>query len=366
MKAGTLYLDKKTHNRLVLLSKAFKTDIEERFVGLTEIAVTDYRNFLDLKSNKVIVRNLYELEELKQQYTEKEREAFLTKCRLLGMVVSSEEGKEHIHVKDLKALDCIALSCSSGLFRSLLSYHVPFAQPDKYLLRKEPDGSFSLLIGYEDYLFCTVAVKEIEPLQFAVSYGHLYGRVVKEPKWKSYSYTIDKDMDKRIVNDLAGLYWQYAVTIENEDSYNQRVFYCAKKCNREWIKEQFQKYLLPDLLYYVKSRGKNSVFIQPEGETPFYVNATLTKESVDLLINRLCTIVERKLGKVSARCNLGSFYIEKGLIREDNGRYYVDKRVYDNMSDLLEQEFTSEQNKDTRLQLLREHIYYFLREKIWN
>ena len=76
MKAGTIYRDKKTNNKLVLLSQALKYNIEEKFVGLTEIVTTDYRNFFDLKENKVVVRNLYELEEVKRQYTKEERETF--------------------------------------------------------------------------------------------------------------------------------------------------------------------------------------------------------------------------------------------------------------------------------------------------
>ena len=203
MKAGTIYRDKKTNNKLVLLSQAFKYNIEEKFVGLTEIVTTDYRNFFDLKENKVVVRNLYELEEVKRQYTKEERETFLAKCRLMGISLSSEEEEKHINIKDLKAFDCIFLSSSTSvLFRSLLYYHAPFAVADKYLLRKEPDGSFSLLIGYKDYLFCTLPVKEIKRLQFAVKYGHLYGRIVKEPKWKSYKYKVDKEYDKRIVDEL--------------------------------------------------------------------------------------------------------------------------------------------------------------------
>ena len=41
MKAGRRYRDKKTNNKLVLLSQAFNYNIEEKFVGLTEIVITD-------------------------------------------------------------------------------------------------------------------------------------------------------------------------------------------------------------------------------------------------------------------------------------------------------------------------------------
>ena len=102
MKAGTIYRDKKTNNKLVLLSQAFKYNIEEKFVGLTEIVITDYRNFFDLKENKVVVKNLYELEEVKRQYKKEERETFLAKCRLMGISLSSEEEEKHINIKDLK------------------------------------------------------------------------------------------------------------------------------------------------------------------------------------------------------------------------------------------------------------------------
>ena len=268
MKAGTIYRDKKTNNKLVLLSQALKYNIEEKFVGLTEIVITDYRNFFDLKENKVVVRNLYELEEVKRQYTKEERETFLAKCRLMGINVSSEEEEKHINIKDLKAFDCISLSSSTSvLFRSLLYYHAPFAVADKYLLRKEPDGSFSLLIGYKDYLFCTLPVKEIERLQFAVKYGHLYGRIVKEPNWKSYKYKTDKKYDKRIVDELIEAYSQYLYRIEKEDDfYKKRVLYSAKKCNIEWVREQFIKSFLPDFLSYIKARKSNKVLIEPDGE----------------------------------------------------------------------------------------------------
>lgn len=368
MKAGTIYRDKKTNNKLVLLSQALKYNIEEKFVGLTEIVITDYRNFFDLKENKVVVRNLYELEEVKRQYTKEERETFLAKCRLMGISLSSEEEEKHINIKDLKAFDCISLSSSTSvLFRSLLYYHAPFAVADKYLLRKEPDGSFSLLIGYKDYLFCTIPLKEIKRLQFAVKYGHLYGRIVKEPKWKSYKYKTDKGYDKRIVDELIEAYSQYLYRIEKEDDfYKKRVLYSAKKCNIEWVREQFIKSFLPDFLSYIKARKSNKVLIEPDGEEPFYVKATLTKESIDLLVNRLCKALDWKLGGISARCNLGTFYLKKGIIKEENGSYHINKMVYVTMSDLLENEFSMEQTKEKRLKLFQEHIYDFLRGKIWS
>ena len=368
MKAGTIYRDKKTNNKLVLLSQALKYNIEEKFVGLTEIVITDYRNFFDLKENKVVVRNLYELEEVKRQYTKEERETFLAKCRLMGISLSSEEEEKHINIKDLKAFDCIFLSSSTSvLFRSLLYYHAPFAVADKYLLRKEPDGSFSLLIGYKDYLFCTLPVKEIKRLQFAVKYGHLYGRIVKEPKWKSYKYKVDKEYEKRIVDELIEAYSQYLYRIEKEDDfYKKRVLYSAKKCNIEWVREQFIKSFLPDFLSYIKARKSNKVFLEPEDGEPFYVKATLTKESIDLLVNRLCKALDWKLGGISARCNLGIFYLKKGIIKEENGSYHINKRVYATMSDLLENEFSMEQTKEKRLKLFQEHIYDFLMERVWS
>ena len=209
-------------------------------------------------------------------------------------------------------------------------------------------------------------MKEIERLQFAVKYGHLYGRIVKEPKWKSYKYKVDKEYDKRIVDELIEAYSQYLYRIEKEDDfYKKRVLYSAKKCNIEWVREQFIKSFLPDFLSYIKASKSNKVFLEPEDGEPFYVKATLTKESIDLLVNRLCKTLDWKLGGISARCNLGTFYLKKGIIKEENGSYHINKMVYATMSDLLENEFSMEQTKEKRLKLFQEHIYDFLKGKIW-
>ena len=144
--------------------------------------------------------------------------------------------------------------------------------------------------------------------------------------------------------------------IEKEDDfYKKRVLYSAKKCNIEWVREQFIK----SFLSYIKARKSNKVFLEPDGEESFYVKATLTKESIDLLVNRLCKTLDWKLGGISARCNLGTFYLKKGIIKEENGSYHI-------KSDLLENEFSMEQTKEKRLKLFQEHIYYFLMERVWS
>lgn len=100
--------------------------------------------------------------------------------------------------------------------------------------------------------------------------------------------------------------------IEKEDDfYKKRVLYSAKKCNIEWVREQFIK----SFLSYIKARKSNKVFLEPEDGEPFYVKATLT-------VNRLCKTLDWKLGGISARCNLFTFYLKKGIIKEENGICY--------------------------------------------
>ena len=126
------------------------------------------------------------------------------------------------------------------------------------------------------------------------------------------------------------------------------------------------KAFLPYFLPYIKAWKSNKVKIQPEDGKPFYVKATLTKESIDLLVDRLCKTVDWKLCGISARCNLGTFKLKKGIIKEENGSYFINKRVYATMSDLVENEFVMEQTKEKRLKLFQEHIYYFFRERVWS